>query len=599
MRFDDRLATVLRQPLAGQAIARIQFRQLVDLLGSADDNGDRSQTDAGFLRLSDLSEAIPPERRARILREPLVRLRNPRLVAHLARSEPQVAVAAIEVAQLSEEQWLDMIPALPIHARGFVRQRRNLGPGVELLLARLGIAERGLPPVSYGAPLAAPFGEQSAPALMPIAPETGLPAASELPEDGTPEPEKAAPPSPRIERGEAIGAIVRRIEEFRKARPAPIVTREAANDSDSPLLPLGDLGPDAAPHGDRAFDFGTDAEGRIAWCDRSFAPLVQGLRVTTSDPEAPLRGSLAVPFARRQPVRGEIVEIAGAPRIAGQWQVDATPRFERPGGAFVGYIGRMRRVAARVGVEHRIPPVDSEADRMRQVLHELRTPVNAIQGFAEVIQQQLFGPTPHEYRALAAAIASDSAHILAGFEELERLVKLDAGSMSLEEGSCDLGATVRSAIGLLASYTAPRGSSFELHAGEREGEDDLPPVAMAREDAEKLIWRVLATLAGSCAPGETIRLRLRNRGGMARLSIRLPAALADKDDDGLFYAAAGTSAQALSAGAFGSGFALRLARAEARAAGGHLERHGRKLRLELPAALREDVFNIAETNSVH
>ena len=58
------------------------------------------------------------------------------------------------------------------------------------------------------------------------------------------------------------------------------------------------------------------------------------------------------------------------------------------------------------------------------MLHELRTPVNAIQGFAEVIQQQLFGPTPHEYRALAAGIAGDAARILSAFEELDRLAGL-------------------------------------------------------------------------------------------------------------------------------------------------------------------------------
>ena len=52
------------------------------------------------------------------------------------------------------------------------------------------------------------------------------------------------------------------------------------------------------------------------------------------------------------------------------------------------------------------PTATSEAgDRMRQLLHELRTPAGAIQGFAELIQQQMFGSAPNEYRALAAAVS--------------------------------------------------------------------------------------------------------------------------------------------------------------------------------------------------
>ena len=35
MQFDDRLATVLRSGAAGERAARTQFRQLLDLLGSA------------------------------------------------------------------------------------------------------------------------------------------------------------------------------------------------------------------------------------------------------------------------------------------------------------------------------------------------------------------------------------------------------------------------------------------------------------------------------------------------------------------------------------------------------------------------------------
>ena len=97
-----------------------------------------------------------------------------------------------------------------------------------------------------------------------------------------------------------------------------------------------------------------------------------------------------------------------------------------------------------------------------------------------------------------------------------------------------------------------------------------------------MVWRLLATLAGSAAPGEMLKLRLRRKGAGLRLSVQLPAALARMDDAALFAAAAGAVPQVIAAGVFGIGFALRLVRAEARAAGGSLERRDDRLRLELP-----------------
>jgi hypothetical protein len=58
-------------------------------------------------------------------------------------------------------------------------------------------------------------------------------------------------------------------------------------------------------------------------------------------------------------------------------------------------------------------------------------------------------------------------------------------------------------------------------------------------------------------------LRLRRRDDRVRLTVRLPAALAARDDAALFRAVTEDRGQALSAGMFGNGFALRLAVAEA------------------------------------
>jgi hypothetical protein len=105
-------------------------------------------------------------------------------------------------------------------------------------------------------------------------------------------------------------------------------------------------------------------------------------------------------------------------------------------------------------------------------------------------------------------------------------------------------------------------------------------VARGRDDGALLAWRLLASLAGSLAPGEVVELTLRGDQGGIELETELPLALAGESD--LFAAGVRSEATAVTAGMFGAGFTLRLARAEAEAAGGSLILRGETLVLSLP-----------------
>ena len=564
MHFDDRLATVLRNRADGQVMSRIQYRQLLDLLGTLPADAAGPQIDAAYTRIADLTRAIPDADRARIVDQAGLRLRSPRLVAALAQADPVQSATVLARAHLTEEQWLDLIPALPIAARGHVRQRHDLGPRVAELVARLGIPERALPPAD------------SAPAKVDTAPEVS-PAPAPPPARSAPE-MAVLPPEPVREALDGIGAIVRKIEAYRRSKQVI----DAVPAGDSPRLPLGEEQAILTPAEVRAFDFSTDAAGRIVWTDPGVAPMAIGLLLGARGPQNPVNcGSDLVSAMRRlQPLRAGRLRITGAPAIAGDWQIDAVPAFDPLSGRFGGYRGRMRRPVPIPAAAQATPP-DTEAERLRQALHELRTPVNAIQGFAEVIQQQLFGPTPHEYRALAAGIAGDAARMLAAFEELERLARLDSKVLELETGETRLDEIVAGTVAQLGAHTRSRGSGFD--ARYEDGELSLP---LARIEVERIVWRLLATLAGTAAPGEQLKLRLRRKSDIVRLSVALPAVLAAKDDAALYAAATGSVPQVIAAGVFGVGFALRLVKAEAQAAGGVLERHKDRLRLELPGLTR-------------
>jgi hypothetical protein len=199
MIFDDRLETVLRTRAAGPAGLRVQFRQLVDLLGRVPEQGWNARHDEALARLDTLFEAIAtPQEGARPAQAgpaaslsgaeaaaallAATHLAHPRLVAHFAAQGPRVALASIRGARLDEASWLDLIPRLPIQARGFLRHRRDLGPAVERLLEQLGIDDFAL---------TGPEATAATDAVSEQAPEP-MPAA-ELPEETAEEAEGLAP----------------------------------------------------------------------------------------------------------------------------------------------------------------------------------------------------------------------------------------------------------------------------------------------------------------------------------------------------------------------------------------------------------------------
>jgi signal transduction histidine kinase len=596
MFFDDRLTTVLRQRAQSEATRRTQFRQLLDLMGAPGGARDASLVAAAWLRLDWLAEHIPAADRARMIREPGWRLKNPELVAHLAAHEAEVAAAALSRAQLGSEDWRALIPRLPVRARGFLRLRRDLPVDVEALLERLGVHDRGLPGP-------APAASEEVPVEVEVEPNEDAAAGAKEnePFDLTEALQGDVPPARNVsEAGEdpqargrsEISALVERIAQFRRSRgdaAGRVATgSEREDDSVMPRLPLGDR-TGAAGHERRAFGFATDAAGRIEWAEAPVAAMVTGARLVPPARLGAEGGDTAIAraFRRRQPIRAARMTLSGAPRIAGEWVLDAQPRFTEDG-HFAGYVGRFRRPPADAA--GRPGPAQREADRIRQLLHELRTPITAIQGYSEVIQQQMFGSAPHEYRALAAAIASDAARILSGFEELDRLARLETGVMGIGAGETDLAALTRRTVQQLAQVLGPRlaGIELDLPDGE-EGEADPHALAAIDDDAAQgLLWRLLATLGGGCAAGEMLAARIERERGMLALICELPAQLLGEED--VFAAEARPVGTAINPGLFGAGFALRLARAEARAVGGELVRvkmggkAGDAMKLTLPAA---------------
>ncbi|MEZ5708750.1 MAG: hypothetical protein R3E02_05095 [Blastomonas sp.] len=567
MRFDDRLSTTLKNPLPGGTEACAQYRQIIDIIGQDSSSGSGEAVAGALLRLHALRAKIDARDRLGAVQSLAGRLTSPVLVQYLAGEDPEIANAAMKAARLEDEQWLMVIPRLPVRARGMLRHRRDLSEPVKAMLARFGVTDLALPGRTV----------ESAEEEIQSVPE--LPEAEPVAE--------RAPPAARQD----IGEIVQRIEAYRRNRersasaaPAESAGRAPNFRTGTAELPFPDLQQDEIAR----FAIMTDANGMVSAVDKVPVGSVYGIGLAApAMADAPgVDAAVAAAFRRRAPIRAGRIRLAGDGWQAGEWRIAADPRFDRHTGRFTGYAGIIRRPrpdeVAEGAAQHGAGPAG--ADGLRQILHELRTPLGAIMGFSEIIDQQLFGPVASSYRTLAGQISRDSAHLLEGFDDLDTALKLDRGSLDNDSGhSSGQWVADRLATRLRALADA-RSSRLSI-----EYAPDFAGYDISHREADRLLLRLTGALLSICAAGETLHVAMaRAEGAGQSFMIARPAAIAAlaeadllaTDGDGV---AAGDDAPLL-----GLGFSLRLVRSLAMVHGGSLIVETDRLCLTLPGIAHSD-----------
>ena len=123
--------------------------------------------------------------------------------------------------------------------------------------------------------------------------------------------------------------------------------------------------------------------------------------------------------------------------MAGEWQISGAPAFAPGDGRFIGYRGIARRGQPEpeplaIRPAGRMP---SGHDALREMIHEIKTPLNAIIGFAEIIDGQYFGPAHSRYRERAAEIVINARALLEAAEDLDFVARLQSARVSASGGT--------------------------------------------------------------------------------------------------------------------------------------------------------------------
>jgi signal transduction histidine kinase len=329
------------------------------------------------------------------------------------------------------------------------------------------------------------------------------------------------------------------------------------------------------------FRFETDPEGMIRWVEGvSRNPLI-GLSFELHGVVGVSRvdGVAAGAFRRRASFTNARMEIEGDSDASGAWLISGVPVFDPANGRFTGYRGTARRPRTDERAEPVRPAPTVAPDSLRQLVHELRTPTNAIAGFAEMIETEMLGPVPDGYRDRAATIRGQARDLLGAIDDLDLAARIESAALSLAPADISLRPLLATICDDLAQLTALRGSWIALPIDNLSVKGD-------RRAVERLLSRLMATLVSASAEGERIGVRLaRENEPMVAISIDRPRALADYPGDSLL----GIDDEGDDATLLGTGFALRLARNLARELGGSLVIEVENLTLRLPAPEEMDV----------
>jgi signal transduction histidine kinase len=505
VRFDDRLLTVLNQPAEDRHDAAVRWRQLVDLVARAGANSASTVTADALEAIRTEAPRVDEAVRAATARAVAALPLPLGLLEYFASDSLSVAAPVLAAATLDPRQWQALIAVADDETRAFISTLHpDLSPTV---------------PVREAARRQPEYAEV-AQAEQAIAP-AGSPSLQD---------------------------VIDRIERRRRLRSGQAAAEPAqspAPAAGSPALFRWECGPG----------------GEIAWVEGAPRGPLIGRSIARQDDYGGNRLDAEVvrAFSVRAPFRDALLRVGGSGPVGGLWKISGVPAFEPADGRFAGYRGVALRDAApapATPAPEAVPDMLSDPDSVRELVHEIKTPLNAIMGFAEIIEGQYLGPADRGYRERAAEIGRQARLLLTAIDDLDFAAKVHSAKGSVRE-RVDLGALIGRAADELREIASRRGLEVALIPTRVE-----VSAAVEAELADRLLFRLFSALADRAGQGERLEIRAEIAVGGPRISISRPAALVAISDQDLFGSSGGEGIEA--------GFSLRLVRGLARIAGGDL-----------------------------
>ncbi len=257
--------------------------------------------------------------------------------------------------------------------------------------------------------------------------------------------------------------------------------------------------------------------------------------------------------------------------FAGDWMLSAVAAFDPHSGLYLGHRGIAQRQLRQISsVATNVP------DALATAAHETRTPLNAIMGFAQMIEAQPFGPVSPAYTAQADAILDASSRLLRALDDVSETSRLDRGIASMRDSGFNLEAVLENMFAQLRPNAARRQVNFLLRTAA-----GLPNMWSDKDILERCVGRLAVAMMSVAAAGEAITVAVRDaQVDHVAIAFSRPARLHNVTDADLMKP---VQSNEQDQPRLHIGFALRLVERLAAVIGGQLALTANSIELILPA----------------
>tara|TARA_R110000868_G_scaffold13397_7_gene62576 strand:+ start:1655 stop:3169 length:1515 start_codon:yes stop_codon:yes gene_type:complete len=145
----------------------------------------------------------------------------------------------------------------------------------------------------------------------------------------------------------------------------------------------------------------------------------------------------------------------------------------------------------------------SKWESFAHLSHELRTPMNAVLGFSDMMRMEMFGPLSARYREYSECVHASGSSALSLIDSLLEMSRARTGDLSLDEAPFDPVILLRDVAEEFERDAATEGISLDMHA------QPVPYAVLGdRAKIRQVLHALLSNAIKFTEPGGTVSLKL-------------------------------------------------------------------------------------------
>jgi signal transduction histidine kinase len=158
----------------------------------------------------------------------------------------------------------------------------------------------------------------------------------------------------------------------------------------------------------------------------------------------------------------------------------------------------------------------AKSDFLASMSHELRTPLNAVIGFSQVLQEQYFGSLNDKQTEYVSDIIESGQHLLSLINDILDLSKIESGKIELELSEVSIKELLRGSLVMIKEKAHAHGINLETRVGD---EVDSLEITGDERRLKQVMFNLLSNAAKFTPDGGTISVEATRENGGLNISV--------------------------------------------------------------------------------